>query len=164
MKKGKNILIILCFVSILIMSVGYSTFATEIKIDGNAGITGVWDVKVSNVEIESKSDTASSNTPIFTDNTITFDAKLNKPGDYVKYKITVKNAGTIDAILSNVLCISDDENGSSQILYETTNLKSELLSGNTTTFNITITYDKNTTSIPDIKTKKYTGIIEYEQM
>lgn len=163
MKKGKNIIIIFCILSVLIMSVGYSTFATEIKLEGNAEIIGVWDIRVTNIEIEDKSDSAYDNDLSFTDNTVTFNSKLNKPGDYINYKVTVKNAGTIDALLTNVLCISDDENGSPAILYETTNLKSELPSGETTTFNIIVTYDKNVTQLPEIKSKKYTGFIEYEQ-
>ena len=40
MKNRKNIIIIAFLVALLVMAVGYSTFATELTFNGNAEITG----------------------------------------------------------------------------------------------------------------------------
>ena len=163
MKNRKNIIIIILIVVITLMAVAYSEFATQLKINGNAEITGQWDVKIIGIEAKDVSEGCSAGSPEYTNTTAKFDAKLNKPGDKISYEITIKNAGTIDAILSESKFTSDEEHGSSAIIYSNTSPSQTLLAGQETTFTVTVTYDESVTEVPEIKTKSIIGIIEYVQ-
>lgn len=162
-KKTKNILIGCLLIIILVMSVGYASLATTFNITGTAEIIGEWDVRITNIETISVSEGSSAGTPSFTNTTATFDVKLNKPGDEVVYQITIENRGTIDAKLGNIIFTEDVITGTSAINYTTSSLKNELNAKETTTFTVTITYLKEIEEVPEIKTKSYTGVIEYVQ-
>ena len=161
MKNRKNIVILALVIVILLMAVGYSAFATHLDINGTAEITGEWNVRISNIETQEISDGCDDGDPQYTNTTATFNAKLVKPGDIITYAITIKNDGTINAKLDNVLF--KEEGGSEAIIYETTELKSPLKSGEEDTFLVKLKYDPNSTEVPSIKTKTITGIIEYVQ-
>lgn len=162
MKNTKKIIFITLLLVILLMTVGYARFETQLNINGTAEIIGEWNVKITNIEAIEISEGCDSGSPQFTNTTVTFDAKLVKPGDSITYLVTIKNLGTIDAVLSNIV-FKELEGGSPAILYETTEIKPTLDAGETTTFNIKIEYDKNVTENPEITTKSITGIIEYSQ-
>ena len=162
MKNTKNIIIGALFIVIFLMAVGYSAFATQLTLNGTAEITGVWDVKITNIETKEMSDGCDAGDPEFTNTTATFNAKLNKPGDSITYVVTIENKGTIDATLDGVI-FKSDENGSEEINYTTTNLASTLNAGELTTVEITVTYKSTAEEIPEVKTKTITGIIKYAQ-
>ncbi len=163
MKNTKNIIIVALLIAVLIMAVGYSAFASELSFNGNAEITGEWDVKITNIEIKEASVGTDPGTPKYTNTSATFDAKLEKPGDKITYEITITNAGTIDAKLGNLQITPDDINGSNAIEYVIINPSNELLAGNDTKMEVTVKYDEETTEVPEIRTKTITGIIEYVQ-
>ena len=162
--KGLKFIIISAFlIAIFIMSVGYSLLSTELDITGTAKIVGKWDVKISNVEVKNSSIKKELIMPNFTNNSITFDVELNEPGDFITYLVTITNSGTIDAVLNNFIFFADEVNGSSEILFKTTEVDKNLDVGQSTSFEITITYNKNSEEIPQVNTKTITGIIEYVQ-
>ena len=163
MKSTKNIIILALLLAIVVMSVGYATFASQLKLNGTSEIVGQWDVKITAIDVENTSDGCDPGNPTFTNTSATFAAKLLKPGDTITYKITIQNAGTIDAKLENVLFTADEENGSPAIHYETSELEATLKKGATTTFTVTVTYDKAVEEVPSVKTKTITGIVEYVQ-
>ena len=160
---NKNIIIIVLIIVIITMSVAYSEFATQLKINGETEITGEWDVKITSIIAKDISLGCDAGKPEFTNTTAKFDAKLQKPGDKITYEITIKNEGTIDAILDSESYTSDEENGSPAIIYSNTNPSSTLKAGTETTFTVTVTYNENITEVPEIKTKIFTAIIEYVQ-
>ena len=162
MKKSK-IIAILVLIIISVMSVAYAIFATQLSINGNAEIVGEWSVKITGIEVTEVSEGCDPGEPEFTDTTVNFNAKLEKPGDVITYEITVQNAGTIDAILNDITLTPDEENGSPAIIYSNTEPSKNLNSGDQTTFTITVTYDEDYTEIPEVKTKQITGIVEYIQ-
>ncbi len=143
------------------MAVGCSMFATQISLDGDTKIIGEWDVRITNIEVQSASEGCNPGTPNFTNTSATFDAKLEKPGDSIIYVVTIENDGTIDATLGMV--IFKEGNGPSEIKYETTEIKHELNAGEKTSFLVKVEYDLNTTETPSVKTKTLIGIIEYIQ-
>ncbi len=161
---NKKIFIIIVFflATIILMAVGYSTFATDFTIDGTAEITGEWDVRITNITATQVPDGCDAGTPSFTKDSINFSAKLNKPGDEIIYEVTIENLGTIDAELQTII-FTEEIGGIEEINYTTSELKKDLNVGDSTTFNIIVTYVKNTKEIPDVKTKTLTGIIQYVQ-
>lgn len=166
MKDKKNILIGALLFTIVVMAVGYAAFAQTLTINGNAKISGEWDVEITGIT-SSKVGTADAGTPTFTAATATFDASLAKPGDSVTYTVTVENKGNIDAKLSDItLSPQATPDGSDAILYTIESQPSKgdvLAAGDTTTVEIKATYDPTSTSIPSVKTRTFTGTLEYVQ-
>ncbi len=163
MKNKRNIVILILIVIIITMAVAYSEFATQLQINGNAEIIGEWDVKIIGIEAQNVSEGCDAGSPEYTNSTAKFDAKLKKPGDKIDYVITIENTGTIDATLKNEKFTSDEVTGSSAIIYTNTDPSQTLNAGEQTTLTVTVTYDENTTEVPEIKTKSIIGIIEYVQ-
>ncbi len=162
MRKNKRFIIIFFLATIILMAVGYSTFATDFTINGVAEITSEWDVRITNITATKISDGCDAGTPTFTKDSVNFSAKLNKPGDEIIYEITIENLGTIDAELQTII-FTEEIDGIEEINYTTSELKKDLKAGDSTTLIVTVTYVKTTEEIPDVKTKTLTGIIEYVQ-
>ncbi len=162
MHNNKIIILITFLATIILIAVGYSTFATDFTINGTTEITGEWDVRITNITAIQVPDGCDAGTPTFTKDTINFSAKLNKPGDEIIYEVTIENLGTIDAELQTII-FTEEMDGIEEINYTTSELKKDLNVGDSTTFNIMVTYVKNTESIPETKTKTLKGIIEYVQ-
>ena len=162
MKNNKSIIIIILIIVIITMSVAYSEFATQLKINGETEITGEWDVKITGIVAQDVSEGCDPGEPEFTNTTAQFNAKLQKPGDKISYVITIKNEGTINAILDNESYTSN-EDGSPAIKYSNTSPSTNLDAGTQTTFTITVMYDENVEEVPEIKKKTFNAIIEYVQ-
>ncbi len=81
MYKNKILILIFFLIIIVLMAVGYSTFATDFTISGTAEITGEWDVRITNITATQVTEGCDAGTPTFTKDSINFSAKLNKPGD-----------------------------------------------------------------------------------
>ncbi len=161
MKSTTKIILIIMLIIILAMVIGYSALATQLTINGTAKINGIWDVRIINIEVQSCSNNCDPGKPEYTNTTATFNARLVKPGDSIVYVVTIKNEGTLNARLENIIFM--EYTGSPAIIYETTPLDTTLNSGEQTSFLIKIRYDKNYTEVPEIKTKSIVGIIEYVQ-
>lgn len=98
--KKKNIIIIILILSI---SIGFAILSSTLSIDSNISIADAsFDVHFDNVEkinssIENDTYTYSENNTV-----LNFAVPLDKPGDYVDYKLYVVNSGTIDAALDSI--------------------------------------------------------------
>ena len=168
-RKGqdkKSIVIAALFATILLMSVGYAAFATTLTINGNATISGSWNVEITDITAAFTGTATDKTAPAYTATTATFDADLQAPGDKATYTITVKNKGTITASLSSIVLTPDNTTGSSAIIYavESQPAAGDTLAPNaTTTVVISATYDSTVTAVPDNKTKAFTGTLIYQQ-
>lgn len=150
----------------VLMSVGYAVFATTLTINGNATITGSWNVEIISIESSFTGTADNKTAPSYTATTATFDADLKAPGDKATYTITVKNKGTITASLSSIVLTPDDTDGSSAIIYtidSQPDVDSTLTANETTTVVISATYDSTVTAVPTLKTKSFTGTLVYQQ-
>ena len=162
MTKKRNIIIGVLIIAILLMAVAYSTLATQLTVNGTAEIISEWNVKITSVTAQDVSEGCNAGNPKFTDTTITFDAELVKPGDYITYLVMIENTGTLDATLDNIT-LTPDENGSPAIIYTHTEPEPLLKAGNTTCFLVKVAYDENTEEMPTIKSRTITGIVKYVQ-
>lgn len=162
MKKSRSIIIGILLILILIMAVAYSAFSTQLILNGTAEIVSEWNVKITEITAQYVSENCDAGNPQFTDTTVTFNAELVKPGDYITYLIIIENAGTFDATL-NKFMFTPDESGSPAIIYTVSEPPTSLPAGEETCFLLKVTYDDNTTEMPSIKSKTITGVIEYIQ-
>ena len=111
-KKTKNVVIIALCLTLIFMGVGFAALSQNINIEATGTVSGkdAWKVYYASFALNGKGGNAADTTPEATDGgvkyldaskttaTVTF--TLTAPGDYVEYKGTITNFGSIDAKLS----------------------------------------------------------------
>ena len=162
-RKKRNIIIgALCSLLVL-MGIGYAILSQTLNISGIANMKGVWDVKITNIQLVATTGTARGEESSFTDTTATFKGYMYMPGDSAEYKITVTNAGNLDAKLENVT--QSVENEVNDIKFTNTAVKDRILkAGDTYEFTVKAVFDESAVSIPDKGTAlNYTITLQYVQ-
>ena len=190
-RKSKNIVIIALCITLIFMGVGFSLLSQTLNINGTTTVTGTWDVRITGIEAteamlegEAVTDltTLTAAGTVNTDGTLAeFNVTLPNPEDYVVYKVTVTNAGTIDAALTSLTtALGEDSTDYDYIDYEVTHVEGEEnkaldANGGTHTFTVKATYDKDfvganrpgtgeTPAIPEGgATEKIVVTMQYEQ-
>ena len=150
-KKKKNIMIIvLCFV-LLLMGVGYAALSQRLTIGGTAKMQGVWDVRITNIQLSRKTGLAKDNSHKYENLSATFQTETLAPGDMLEYTVSVSNRGNIDAKVSEINATLD---GPEAIKYTVEGIKKGdvIKEGVTKEVIITIKFDENATVIPSNKT------------
>ena len=150
-KKKKNIMIIvLCFV-LLLMGVGYAALSQRLTIGGTAKMQGVWDVRITNIQLSRKTGLAKDNSHKYENLSASFQTETLAPGDMLEYTVSVSNRGNIDAKVSEINATLD---GSEAIKYTVEGIKKGdiIKEGVTKEVIITIKFDENATVIPSNKT------------
>ena len=99
-RTKRNIIIGSLCIVLMLMIVGYASFNRLLNIDGTTNITGVWDIRITNIESRIHGLAINKEEPSYTDLTANFKAELNAPGDYIEYEFEVDNLGDFDAILN----------------------------------------------------------------
>ncbi len=161
--KKRNLFPLFLFAFIILfMATGYSFFSTSLSFQGTAEITGEWDILITDIEAISICEGCDAGIPSYTDTTMNFSAKLNKPGDSITYEITVQNNGNLDAVLNNTI-FKEGKDSSEAISYETSPLAYELKAHENTTFTVQVKYNEDTIENPKEKTSTISGFIEYIQ-
>lgn len=150
-KKKKSIMIIvLCFV-LLLMGVGYAALSQRLTIGGTAKMQGVWDVKITNIQLSRKTGLAKDNSHKYENLSASFQTETLAPGDMLEYTVSVSNRGNIDAKVSEINATLD---GPEAIKYTVEGIKKGdvIKEGVTKEVIITIKFDENATVIPSNKT------------
>lgn len=174
-QRRKYIMIGLCMI-MLMMAVGYATFYSKLKISGTSTVTSNWDIEITSItksqvngNIEEKVE------PSFTKDSAIFSVGLEKPGDYIYYKIGVTNKGNIAAIatLGNLTCTESnaiscgayaDSNVSD--IGNNTDLTSRRLiidSNETEYYNVWVKYNPDITNQPDVTNVELKLELTYKQ-
>ena len=111
-KKTKNVVIIALCLTLIFMGVGFAALSQNINIEATGTVSAktAWDVHYASFALNGKGGNAVDTTPEATDGgvkyldasktTATVNFTLTAPGDYVEYKGTITNFGSIDAKLS----------------------------------------------------------------
>ncbi|MDY6015111.1 MAG: leucine-rich repeat protein [Bacilli bacterium] len=161
-KKRNTIIGVLCCL-LVVMGIGYAILSQTLNISGIANMKGVWDVKITNIQLVATTGTARGEESSFTDTTATFKGYMYMPGDSAEYKITVTNAGNLDAKLENVT--QSVENEVNDIKFTNTAVKDRILkAGDTYEFTVKAVFDESAVSIPDKGTAlNYTITLQYVQ-
>ena len=102
--KKRSLLLILLLLVVGI-SIGYAALATTLNINGNTTIEkALWDIHFENLVKTTGSETATVDAAIDSTKTlIEYTVTLPKPGDFYEFTVDMVNAGTIDAMISEVL-------------------------------------------------------------
>ena len=112
MKKDNNskYFILVLFIMILSLAVGYALFAEALSISGTAQTTGSFDVEFSATAVTYESSGASATSVIAGDsNSLTITVDLEQPGDNATISVTVENVGNLNANLLSVDLLGTDD-------------------------------------------------------
>lgn len=171
--KRKRLKYYIFLVLVLFISIGFAVLSTNLSVNGLLNFTqNTWSIKLKNVVVDENSVTKTTPTINQDENTVTFSAELNKPGDFYSFNIDVLNESTVDAMLGSITvngitpeysdylsCLVTYSNGvtpnPNDILYKTARV----------TFNVKLLYkDIETSQIPsDVLTPTITLTINYKQ-
>ena len=166
-KKAKNILIIVLFLVIIGMAIGYAALSQLLTINGTANITANWDIKISKIaEGTLKGATSKSAAVVAGDKlSATFDVNLEYPGATATYIVTVENAGTIDAMLESVTGVdtANAVNPTDVTFDINANKNDTLTSGSTKDYTVTVKWLETANSVPATKEKTATITLNYIQ-
>ena len=166
----------LCFVlSIMIvavftLSVAYAAMSAVLEIHGNSEVVASsWDIHLENAILKEGSVRGSSNGPdISGDNYVRFNVEMSTPGDFFEFTVDVVNAGTIDAMIDDI--IKTPELTSEQLKYikyevsyengESINNRQILRKGTTTSIKVRIEYrnDISVSDLPSARTELNLGL------
>ena len=161
--RQRNYVILgLCSI-LLVMAAGYAAFRSQLTINGTSNITSDWKVLITDIQSKTLSGTATDlEKPTHTETTATFKTNLVSPGDSMQYIVTVENRGNIDAVLKT---LSKTDSSNDAIIFEITGIEQgdTLKAHNSTTFNVTVTYNRDVTNQPANLTSDLTITLDYVQ-
>lgn len=164
-RKKRNIIIgVLCCL-LVVMGIGYAILSQTLNISGIANMKGDWNVKITNLELVNTTGMAKEVSSSFTDTTATIKGQMYMPGDSTEYKVTVTNAGNIDAKLSSIAYSSSTGDELSDIKFTSNAVEGRILkAGDTYVFNVKTVFSEEATSLPEKgKTPSYTLTLQYTQ-
>ena len=163
-RKKRNILIVTLCSLLVLMGIGYAILSQTLNIGGIANMRGVWDVKITKMELIEKNKTgrAENVSNTFTDTTASFEANLYIPGDSIEYEVTVENQGNIDALLKSITPTTT--NRSEGIKFSHSEIDNTVLTaGKKITFTMKVEFLEEATSIPKVENVKYNLELVYVQ-
>ena len=165
MKKKKQYLLIglVVICVFLMLGLGYALLSQNLEIQGTGTITSDWNILITDIVTKEKSATASNVTaPTHSGTSATINAKFELPGDYISYDITVANQGTLNAVLDSIKIKMKDQE---VFLFSVEGIQSgEALNvDEEKTFTLTIRYNENITSTPDITNIDLSMNLDYLQ-
>ncbi len=148
-KRNKKRLVIgiLCCL-LVIMGVGYAILSQTLNINTTAKISGSFNIYIQDISIAEPTDGAQIKNGTFGINSDRLSANttvnFNAPGEFIIYNIKIKNAGTIDAILTDIKKQISSENNNYFTIEEIGIEKGfELASQKEKDFSLKITFDKD---------------------
>lgn len=121
-KKTKNVVIIALCLTLIFMGVGFAALSQNINIKATGTVSGktAWDIHYASFALNEKGGNAADTTPEATADgvkyldtaktTATVSFTLTAPRDYVEYKGTITNFGSIDAKLNTYTSSFNTEN------------------------------------------------------
>ena len=122
MKNNKKIIITVLSILLIVMAIGYALLAQELTINWSASIDSTWKVEITNITRKEINGGVTEKSKSYTATIANFDIGFTQPGDYVIYDIEVTNSGTLDAVISNINVVTDNNPA---IIYTTSGLKKQ---------------------------------------
>ena len=178
-RKGKGVMILL-LIAVLLMTVGFAAFVSNLQIDGTVNVTPTkWSVHYVSNSITPTSGSVTATASV-NETTYSFEVDLEKPGDFYEATVQVTNDGDFDAVLTSITMSGVTSANSAYLLYtvtyddstyasSTTGLSKELDAGATENVKVRVEYllpadaeDLPTGSTPI--TVNLTGTLHYDQV
>lgn len=152
MKKSKNIVFAAIILLLLVaITIGYAGLSTTLSINGNTSISKIeWDIHFENIQETDGSVTATTPAIITDDKqtVINYAVNFSMPGDFYEFTVDVVNAGTLDAVITDVVKAGLNADTEKYLNYEVTYLNGnaiaknqELRAGQKGTYKVRVEFD-----------------------
>lgn len=113
-RKSMYISIIALIIAVIGVTIGYAALSTSLKVKFGTVTQSKfnWDVALENgtvTGVNSGTSGTTCGTATVSDSEVSVESiKLSKPGDKCSYHLSVKNAGDVDAVLSNISSVAPE--------------------------------------------------------
>lgn len=182
--KRKTWLVALFLVLVVGISFGYAAIQTTLTINGNTTINKVnWNIHFDNIQVTDGSvaiDTDAGDVAANiseTDNTkVTYSATLVEPGDFYEFNVDVVNAGSLDALLSDIVKTELTDEQDVYTNYTVTYVSADeningtvpaaddtLAAGETKTLKVRVEFDTNIEA-SQLPSEPHTMALEYQML
>ena len=162
--KKRNKIIIGLISLLLLMTVGYAAFQTNLNIKGTSKISSNWDIRITNVTSGNKTGNAeNAKTPTWTNLTASMEANLYEKGDAMEYEVTVENKGTFDAKLEEIITNIKSNNEAIKISFSGYTKGEKLYKNTSKVVNVKIEYNKDFTGTPPTNSSEVEITLDYGQ-
>ena len=141
-KEEKNFIIMWICMIIMTIGVSYAYFSSSLYIYGIATLDGTFDIKFSEASIVNQSELETIN---ISDSGIelSFNVKLALPGESDTIEYTIKNNGTIDAVLDELVVTSETD---TDVTFNCSSIAGDLPSGGTKNGTISVIWNTDSVS------------------
>ncbi|MEI3508120.1 MAG: InlB B-repeat-containing protein [Bacilli bacterium] len=162
--KKRNKIIIGLISLLLLMTVGYAAFQTNLNIKGTSKISSNWNIRITNVTSGNKTGNAeNAKTPTWTNLTASMEANLYEKGDAMEYEVTVENKGTFDAKLEDIITNIKSNNEAIKISFSGYTKGEKLYKNTSKTVNVKIEYNKDFNGTPPTNSSEVEITLDYGQ-
>ncbi len=165
-KRKKQHMIIMGLIGVIFgMTIGYSALNSLLNINGTSEITSDWDIHFESIEEGTMVGATTIEATTDKGTTATFNVDLQKPGSSAEYIVTVKNGGTIDAVVDSITGVDEINQASpTDIVYSVEELSpgETLNSGASKEFKVTVVWKLTATEIVN-SNKKATINVNFVQ-
>ena len=158
--KKKNYALVILFVLLIGISVGYAAFAQVLTINGTANANGNFKLAFTNAVIDPNVGAENSTAVISaTGDSLSINMDLEYPGAGAVVTATITNTGSIAAKLKNVE-FSRTEDPNISISFDKAVVNEVIQPGETKDVLITVKWNENSTTASKVN---FTATLEYEQ-
>ena len=135
----------LCIALFLMLGIGYAVLSQQLDIKGTAQITSNWKILFTSAEEKEMVNATTTRKEISDLTTLTLDVNLTQPGASATYDVVVENQGDLDAVLSSIDGIDENNNKdpkSIKVSVANIQVGDPLLAGDEKTFQVKVYQDK----------------------
>ena len=178
-KKKFNLIFLL--VILLSVTVGFALLSTTLFIKGSSGIKGgSWNIHWNSNSVVVSNGSVSGEDPIVdgdNDNTVTFVANLELPGDFYEFSVDAVNEGTINGEITTISNLVYDSTGETEVTLpdyikysvtyddDTEPLEGDVLAvGQSKKYKVRVEFDEEATTVPSVdEVYTYKFSVNYQQ-
>ena len=156
----------LCIAIFLMLGIGYAVLSQQLDINGTAQITSNWKILFTSAEEKEMTNATTTRKEITDLTTLTLDVNLTQPGARATYDVVVENQGDLDAVLSSINGVNENNNKDPQAIkvsVENIKVGDPLLAGEDKTFQVKVYWDASVDFNETNMSKEIEITLTYEQ-
>ena len=156
----------LCIAIFLMLGIGYAILSQQLDINGTAQITSNWKILFTSAEEKEMTNATTTRKEISDLTTLTLDVQLEQPGASATYDVVVENQGDLDAVLSSINGVNENNNKdpkSIKVSVENIKVGDPLLAGDKKTFQVKVYWDESVDFSETNMQKEIEITLTYEQ-
>ncbi len=156
----------LCIAIFLMLGIGYAVLSQQLDINGTAQIISNWKILFTSAEEKEMNNATTTRKEITDLTTLTLDVNLTQPGASATYDVVVENQGDLDAVLSSIDGVKENNNQDPKAIkvsVENIKVGDPLLASESKTFQVKVYWDENVDFSETNMQKEIEITLTYEQ-